>query len=844
MSARSKKVNDQEPWWPTTAKGLKSGGRVLGTGGSVWLYAKVPLSPVTDARSPDEALAAGEPLRTVLEEIAGATHVRSRVARRMMAKSSYREVHILLVNVPSKFVPPRDSQLFAHHSSTFADTDVLRRVLLVGVKLRDKVGGGGGIRAAVDSMTESLMTGGVPLEDFDQDFAAMSAVMARSGLLTMTLTDFNLANAWWNGGTAPDTPTLIHDDHLHVFSSTASMHAAKRLIDRDGDEDCQTWDLANHHTLCFSCVKDFDIGYVEGASRGAQWASALIESGAVCVSIRGKVEPAAVTRNELRSGKKKYMDDVNERYQQNKMSRGEQEETLAELDELERYYATGGPATLMDTSTVIATSGTQGLSGYDMSEFAPQANLNIRTLVSRQNRAMKETYLASAWRTDAPLNDLPSTMVAASGLAGLSTVGDRDGALLGFTENDRQPAYMSPTAAADEDSLPIGVVVGQSGSGKSLTMLYLADQFARIKTANGERTPVIIIDPKAGSDHSAVVEAAGGSVSSLDDLLSADGIFDPLRFSKLRGSGAELAASMLMSINPWGDDVRNYEMPVQRAIAYGVDRGADCIGAALTIARDDGVAPKEMVDKVLDLAISSPMFRACVGSHNGGQSLRASEGITLIKVGDATLDLPAPGTFANEVNLNQRVALALVRMMVFGSASALAMRSGVLMLDEAWVMLGAGRSEMERLGRLARSQQVYPMLFTQRITDALDAGLAGYISRGLILPIQDVDEALAANEMFKLEPTPERMDRITAKATLGSSANEIGTAPNWNSMRALRDPITGQVLRGAIGIYVDLAGRAVPVEIRLPDEFLKMSSTNPEDIRRRLSERAAAGTAR
>lgn len=839
MGILSKKIDDNEPWWPTAVLAKKSGGRVLGTDGSVWLYAKAPLSPVTDARSPDEALAAGDAIKTVLEEIAATTSVR--VTRRKVAKSAYRNVHLLLVNVPTTFVPPRESQLYAHHASTFADAEVLRRVLLIGVRLQDKVGGAGGLRAAIDSVTETLVTGNVPLEDFDQDLAAMSAIMTRSGLHAMTDADFALANAWWNEGKAPDTPMLVHDDHMHVFSSTASMQAAARLVERDGDEDCQSWALANHHTLCFACVKDFEIGYPEATSRGAQWASALVESGAVCVSIRGRLEPAAVTRSELRRGKKKFVDDVNERYQQNKMSRGEQEEMLAELTELERYYATGGPATLMDCSTIVVTSGTQGLNGYDMSEFASGADLSIRTLVARQNVALAETFLASPMRANPYLHDLPTITLAASGLAGLSTVGDRDGALVGFTENDRQPAYMSPTAAADEDSLPIGVVVGQSGSGKSVTMLYLADQFARIKNALGERTPVIVIDPKAGSDHSAVVEAAGGSVASLDDLMSADGIFDPLRFSKLLGSGAELAASMLMSINPWGDDVRNYEMPVQRAIAYGVDHGADCIGAALTIARADGVAPGEMVDKVLDLAVSSPMFRACVGSHNGGQSLRASEGITLIKVGDANLDLPSPGTHPSEVNLNQRVALALVRMMVFGSASALAMRSGVLMLDEAWVMLGAGRSEMERLGRLARSQQVFPMLFTQRITDALDAGLSGYISRGIILPIQDQDEALAACEMFRLEPTPERMERITAKSTLGSSANELGTAPNWNSMRALRDPISGEVLRGAVGIYVDLAGRAVPVEVRLPDEFLKLSSTNPEDIRRRLAERASVG---
>jgi hypothetical protein len=101
------------------------------------------------------------------------------------------------------------------------------------------------------------------------------------------------------------------------------------------------------------------------------------------------------------------------------------------------------------------------------------------------------------------------------------------------------------------------------------------------------------------------------------------------------------------------------------------------------------------------------------------------------------------------------------------------------------------------------------------------------------LPIQDREEAEAACELFRLEATPERMERITAKAYVGGNT-ETSTAPNWNSMRALRDK-DGKVVRGAIGIYVDLAGRAVPVEIKLPKDFLERASTNPEDIRRRAA---------
>ena len=126
-----------------------------------------------------------------------------------------------------------------------------------------------------------------------------------------------------------------------------------------------------------------------------------------------------------------------------------------------------------------------------------------------------------------------------------------------------------------------------------------------------------------------------------------------------------------------------------------------------------------------------------------------------------------------------------------------------------------------------------PILLTQRVSDALDAGMAGYISRGLILPIADPDEALAACELFKLEPTPDRMTRITAKAAIGGTAVDDIGAPNWRSMRALRDPVTRKVLRGAVGIYADLSGRAVPVEVKIPDDFLAKASTNPDDIRAR-----------
>jgi hypothetical protein len=341
-----------------------------------------------------------------------------------------------------------------------------------------------------------------------------------------------------------------------------------------------------------------------------------------------------------------------------------------------------------------------------------------------------------------------------------------------------------------------------------------------------------LVTHNTGSDHSPTVLATGGQVLSLDELAQSDGAFDPLRFSRSKEVGIDLAVSMLSSINPWGTDKAQFEVPAFTALKYGVDNGARCIGQALMIAYKAGKASPQLVKPVIDLANASPMFRACVGMNPESKALAIFDGITLIKVGNSHLDLPEPGAIA-EASIMQRVCLALVRMMVFGSAMALTGRGGSIHLDEAWVFLGAGKAEVERLGRLARSQGVQPELYTQRVSDALNADLAGYISRGLILPIEDAREAEAACKLFKLEPTPERMSRITAKATVGDGES---VAPNWNSMKALRDPRTKKVIRGSIAIYADLSGRAVPIQIVLPPAFLKMSSTTPEDVRRREAE--------
>src|SRR5699024_10092853 len=171
-------------------------GRLVGIpGAGVWLCKKVPLSPVKDAKTLREQLAASAPLMNAYEAVAGATRLRG-AQRRSMAKANYRHVQTLMVDIPQLFSPPRHHPCAVALRDDYGDVPVEQRVLLFGVRLRDRLIGSGGLRGAVESVMETLTTGGTPIEDFDDDFAAMDGALSRAGLLDADASEIRLANAW------------------------------------------------------------------------------------------------------------------------------------------------------------------------------------------------------------------------------------------------------------------------------------------------------------------------------------------------------------------------------------------------------------------------------------------------------------------------------------------------------------------------------------------------------------------------------------------------------------------------------------------------------------------------
>lgn len=821
------------PQWPTfTRARLRGGwrdGLVLGTDNSVWLYRSVPLSPIADAKSDVDIDQAALPLMASFEELSLLAGV-GPAPRRSVARSSYRQVHLLTVNLPQWWTPPQDHALRDQLAVMFPRTQETRaRVTLLGVRLNDKLGGRGGIKATLDSIAETVTSGGIPLGDFEPDARRVAIAAERAGLTVPTDAQFRLANAWWNNGNAPDVYVLPTPDCMHVFTHAEQAKAAARAI-RERDVSWQ--DVASGSTITMATVQDLDLAYVPSNESRAWWVTELIDQDALVVSIRGRIEPPAVTRAELRRNRQRNQEDIQERANAGKMDRAEVAEHTRQLEAVESAYAIGGPPTLVDASIVV------GFNGYvaDMNELSMRLTAKVNPMLERQRAAMAETMVASNVRANPHLHDLPAPALAYSGASGLSVVGDRPSAgsvLLGMSQRDRQACWLDPMAATDDDSVPIFAAVGQSGSGKTMLLQWLATQMSRSR-------PVVVVDPKPFSDLTGPVLELNGTVASLDDLESADGVFDPVRFSVTPADGIEMAVSMIMDINPWGtSDAGRHETDLRAAIWYGVGKGATCTGQALALALRDNQIDRSAVAPILRFAQTSPLFRACFGVSPKSEGLRVSSGITLIKAGSTDIAALASQD-ANSQTV--RAAKSLIRMMVFGSAMAVAKRDGVVALDEAWLFLQSGAGEIERLGRLARSQRVFPMLFTQRISDMLNIGLEGYISRGIILPIQDEAEAVAACKLFQIEPTPARLAAIMAPDKIAAAGG--GNTPNWSSMRALRDPATGAVLRGSIGIYSDLSKRAVPVEVVIPPAFLKMASTNKRDINEREASMQAAREAK
>lgn len=328
-------------------------------------------------------------------------------------------------------------------------------------------------------------------------------------------------------------------------------------------------------------------------------------------------------------------------------------------------------------------------------------------------------------------------------------------------------------------------------------------------------------------------------MATLDSFITSDGVLDPIRIFDDPQLGVSKAVSMIATVNPYGANAAQYMTEIAHAIDWGVKAGARATGQALKIAYEHGQVSREVAEPVFRYAQVYPMFRATFGMNPDTEALRLSDGMTLVEVGQMAFELPAQnytGEISNHPDPNVRNSMNIIRMLIWGGMSALRHRGGAAIhFDESWVMEMSAPGDLDQIGRLARSWDVLPMLYTQKPSLQRTIGLKGYLSRGLIGHIRDDAERDAVLDLFNQQNNDELRRRITAPRYLSGD----GQALNWDSLQHL--PRTkaegGGVHRGAVFYHVDMKSRVAPVEITLSEEFLRLSSTNPDDVRRRHQER-------
>lgn len=822
---------------PTEWRRILPKGILRGTSqGNVWLWRRLPSAVLGDAMTTDHLVARLKPLEEALEELAGLSV--TRMGRRDISLNGMREVHVLSLRIPSAF--RATGPLGPLQEVWYRDETTFEKAVFVGVRLLDdsRRGSKDGLtlaERAEDAADNFLafMDDEITMDEFAADERVVSDALARANLSVPTAAEIELLCAWFNPSRQADVPVVEHLDHLHVFAEPDDL----RLAVRDGLADCNAWTDNGAHAITFAAVQKFEFARRFVTDPTAHWVERLHERGALAISVRGLLEPAAVTRNVLRAKKKSVIGELNEAAAANKLERGERERQLDLLSEAEDELSSpASPATLTATSVTVAFNGRPASRSNDGVDLASLSNdpslggMKFAHLTARQLLAFRDAQPTSTARANPHLQDLPTTFVAAAGFGALAKVGDDQGALIGFSVGDRQPCFLIGDGAARESAAPFMAVIGGTGAGKTVVALNVARQWSAEELAPGSIVPStrrpfppgakrrqIFINPKLEDDLTDAAHAAGGDVVTLSDL-SLDGLLDPFRYS---ANPVEIARPWLLEItSAFGQSIPAENIMI--GLAAGQKAGARCMSEALDVAVQVGRLSAADVARLKDLAASVPLVRMVLGSSPEGDSIQTATGLTVIQMGSVQLSLQSDG-------LDGVISRAAIRALVFAAMSAVE-GGGTIWLDEAWVFLEAGREVLDMLGRTARSMHIGVALLTQKAADAYKAGVKGFISRGLVLPIaNDAEEAASALALLGVEPTQTRVQALAARK--GRTAS--------SSMHANVDERGNQV--GTRAFMVDLTGEMSEVELVIPAPFLAACRTDPEGREARARAREITG---
>jgi hypothetical protein len=333
----------------------------------------------------------------------------------------------------------------------------------------------------------------------------------------------------------------------------------------------------------------------------------------------------------------------------------------------------------------------------------------------------------------------------------ISHAGSRIGPYIGYTlTGSRQPIQFDLAEACQQNRPPTCLLAGSLGSGKTMFL-----EFAVWQAFLQGSGPIVDIDPKG--DH-ALDRLPGieGLVETIE--LAPDdrnrGLLDPMRVGT-EETREDLTYNFLLSILPapvrpeWQTQLR---LAIQEASTSGA---RSCTEIIEKLAGAESPDAQEAA-RAIEVHGSTGLARLGLGDR--GSELKAVGTAQLISLRIKNLTLPLAGTVRTELLEEERVSLAVLRLLAAYAlrlTAADTARHSVLAMDEAWALTSdsQGRALLERISRMGRSQNITPILATQMLGDTVE--LEPLVGALFAFGVETEAEAQKALSLLRLDPADE-----------------------------------------------------------------------------------------
>ena len=771
--------------WTTPWQCRDEDGLYGGWNKEAWLYWEVPVNPLL-WEDPATRLDRAQVLEGILAELGDLETDHSATIPLL---SAAREVHVLSVSweEPGKPAPGVPDDL-AEFQAACLDFLIPQKAVVLGVKLRaDNAvltarykGVKGLLEQVKETSTKALGEGGFDREAFANDRERVEKILKRAGAKPPREQVLAQIESWYNLGRGSDALIQVADDALYID---------------------------NFDVIEIAAVNSFKQKVFEAPD--AQWILDAVThaSGPKVVSIRAELQTPATARNRARRAQRRIRAQIEEEQATGDLERMEDTDAWEQAQETERFITLGQECLLSSCSILMARRVSSDTEETYADELRQVYGIEMRPLLLRQLEALEETLPCATKRVNPFLQDLSISMVAHSGILGWSSLGDRTGLFTGLADPDYTPVWLDVAAAPASNKPPAMGIFGDPGSGKTYLMQLMATQAALA----GQQ--VVFINPKGFSTLSPFAELVGGSVVKMSELEDErSGYFDPFRFAEPE-MAAEIATNFILQV--LGNTgvagmgfTAEQELHLGSGLKRGARAGAQSVLQALEHVEDDSV--KRMVHEQLE---SSALFGIGIAKHTGERH-QARQGLTLIEF-DRKLDFPEKGKPPTTWTRSERISLAAIRIVTRASMEILVgSGGGMLMVDEAWTYLSSseGLASLQQIGREGRSLNLLPVFATQRVDDLVREGvdMESYLSRVMVMKLNDPREATAAFTLCGLEPTDARI--------------------NWLRSAGPRPEQDGQPGRPSMGVLRDLNGRHAPVYVGpVPPRAHQAFTTNPAE---------------